>query len=90
MSGDFVAFLDSDDAYQPDCIEKMMNAMSREDLRNKIIETGNKIGIENCGKRTKIAYWIFLKCPCLLKPAYLFVWPLLQKLKFLLCKCLGD
>ena len=53
----------------------------REDLRKKIIETGYKVGIENCGKRTKIAYWIFRKCPYLLKPMYLFMWPLVQKLK---------
>lgn len=53
----------------------------REDLRNKIIETGNKIGLENCGKRAKIAWWIFLKCPSLLKPMYAFVWPFVKKLK---------
>ena len=52
----------------------------REDLRNKIIENGKKIGLENCSMRTKLAYFIFLKFPCLLKPIYLFIWPFITRI----------
>ena len=58
----------------------------REYLKHNIIELERDVGIENCRLITRVAYWLLISCPWLLRPAYRFVWPLLRALRDLLGK----